>query len=248
MANIGDINNLKDKDDNDLGMVPTHYFDAQGNKRNIAEDVAAIYQAINGKADSSQVGQSIGQLTQAVNSKADAAHTHTKSDITDFPTLGTAAAKNVPSSGNASSSQVVMGNDSRLSDNRNPTSHTHGTGDITGLDNTLNGLGSSIGTINGALEHKADESHTHDTLVDHNSASAVVALSWAGSAVSSVTPDGSNTRSSSKYLVAVYLDSGTPVFKDVDVGNVKVGDSLKINGRSVVFNSIGTDSNTLYIF
>ena len=228
MANIGDINNLKDKDDNDLGMVPTHYFDAQGNKRNIAEDVAAIYQAINGKAASS--------------------HTHTKSDITDFPTLGTAAAKNVPSSGNASSSQVVMGNDSRLSDNRNPTSHTHGTSDITGLDSTLNGIGSSIGTINGALEHKADESHTHDTLVDHNSASAVVALSWAGSAVSSVTPDGSNTRSSSKYLVAVYLDSGTPVFKDVDVGNVKVGDSLKINGRSVVFNSIGTDSNTLYIF
>jgi len=141
MANIGDINNLKDKDDNDLGMVPTHYFDAQGNKRNIAEDVAAIYQAINGKAASS--------------------HTHTKSDITDFPTLGTAAAKNVPSSGNASSSQVVMGNDSRLSDKRNPTSHTHGTGDITGLDSTLNGIGSSIGTINGALEHKADESHKH---------------------------------------------------------------------------------------
>ena len=228
MASIGDINNLKDKDDNDIGMVPTHYFDAQGNKRSIAEDVAAIYQAINGKAASS--------------------HTHTKSDITDFPTLGTAAAKNVPSSGNASSSQVVMGNDSRLSDNRNPTSHTHGTGDVSGLDNTLNGLGSSIGSINAALEHKASDDHTHDTLVDHNSASAVVALSWAGSAVSSVTPDGSSTRSSSKYLVAVYLDSGTPVFKDVDVGNVKVGDSLKINGRSVVFNSIGTDSNTLYIF
>ena len=37
MASIGDINNLKDKDDNDLGMVPTHYFDAQGNKRNIVQ-------------------------------------------------------------------------------------------------------------------------------------------------------------------------------------------------------------------
>ena len=141
MASIGDINNLQDKENLDIGLVPTHYFDAQGNKRNIAEDVAAIYQAINGKAASS--------------------HTHTKSDITDFPTLGTAAAKNVPSSGNASSSQVVMGNDSRLSDNRNPTSHTHGTGDITGLDNTLNGLGSSIGNINAALEHKASDDHTH---------------------------------------------------------------------------------------
>lgn len=220
MASIGDINNLQDKENLDIGLVPTHYFDAQGNKRNIAEDVAAIYQAINGKAASS--------------------HTHTKSDITDFPTLGTAAAKNVPSSGNASSSQVVMGNDSRLSDNRNPTSHTHGTGDITGLDNTLNGLGSSIGTINGALEHKADENHTHDTLVDHNSASAVVALSWAGSAVSSVTPDGSSTRSSSKYLVAVYLDNGTPVFKDVDVGNVKVGDADKVDGYHILVNQTVT--------
>ena len=70
MASIGDINNLQDKENLDIGLVPTHYFDAQGNKRNIAEDVAAIYQAINGKAASS---------------------------------------------------------------------HTHGTGDITGLDNTLNG-------------------------------------------------------------------------------------------------------------
>ena len=194
MASIGDINNLQDKENMDIGLVPTHYFDAQGNKRNIAEDVAAIYQAINGKADSSQVGQAIGQLTQAVNSKADA-------------------------------------------------SHTHGTGDITGLDSTLNGIGSSIGNINASLEHKADESHTHDTLVDHNSASAVVALSWAGSAVSSVTPDGSNTRSSSKYLVAVYLDNGTPVFKDVDVGNVKVGDSLnadKVDGYHILVNQTVT--------
>ena len=41
------------------------------------------------------------------------------SDLTGKPTLGTAAAKNVPSSGDASSSQVVMGNDTRLTDARN---------------------------------------------------------------------------------------------------------------------------------
>lgn len=39
--------------------------------------------------------------------------------LTNKPTLGTAAAKDVPSSGNASSNQVVMGNDSRLTDSRN---------------------------------------------------------------------------------------------------------------------------------
>lgn len=41
------------------------------------------------------------------------------SDLSGKPTLGTASAKDVPSSGNASSSQVVMGNDTRLTDSRN---------------------------------------------------------------------------------------------------------------------------------
>lgn len=41
------------------------------------------------------------------------------SSLSGKPTLGTAAAKDVPSSGNASSSQVVIGNDSRLTDSRN---------------------------------------------------------------------------------------------------------------------------------
>lgn len=40
------------------------------------------------------------------------------SDLTGLPTLGTAAAKDVPSSGNASSTQVVLGSDTRLSDSR----------------------------------------------------------------------------------------------------------------------------------
>lgn len=44
---------------------------------------------------------------------------NTKKDfIKNKPTLGTAAAKDVPSSGDASATQVVLGNDSRLSDAR----------------------------------------------------------------------------------------------------------------------------------
>ena len=50
----------------------------------------------------------------------------TKSQISNCPPLGTASAKDIPASGNASSTQVVMGNDTRLSDSRTPTSHTHG--------------------------------------------------------------------------------------------------------------------------
>ena len=45
--------------------------------------------------------------------------------------LGTAASLDVASSGDATSSQVVKGNDSRLMDSRTPTSHTHTKADIT---------------------------------------------------------------------------------------------------------------------
>lgn len=41
-------------------------------------------------------------------------------------TLGSACAKDVPTSGDASTTQVVMGNDTRLTDERTPASHVHG--------------------------------------------------------------------------------------------------------------------------
>lgn len=44
---------------------------------------------------------------------------------------GTAAARNVPASGDAGAAEVVLGNDTRLSDSRTPTSHVHAGGDIT---------------------------------------------------------------------------------------------------------------------
>jgi hypothetical protein len=39
--------------------------------------------------------------------------------------IGTAAAKSVPTSGNATTTQVVLGSDTRLTDSRTPTAHTH---------------------------------------------------------------------------------------------------------------------------
>ena len=60
------------------------------------------------------------------------------SDLTGLPTLGTSAAKDIPATGNASSSQVVYGTDTRLADARTPaahaTSHKSGGGDAVKLD------------------------------------------------------------------------------------------------------------------
>lgn len=58
------------------------------------------------------------EIDTKLKGKAASSHTHTKAQITDFPTLGTASSKDVASSGNASTSQVVMGNDTRLTDSR----------------------------------------------------------------------------------------------------------------------------------
>jgi len=72
-------------------------------------------------------------------------HQHTLSDITDS---GTAAALDVPSSGDASTSEVVKGNDTRLTDARTPHSHNHSAAAINAgvLGITYGGTGlSSLG-------------------------------------------------------------------------------------------------------
>ena len=55
---------------------------------------------------------------QVAGDYADSVHTHAMEEITDLPELGTAAIKDVATSGNASTTQVVMGNDTRLTDAR----------------------------------------------------------------------------------------------------------------------------------
>jgi len=50
---------------------------------------------------------------------------------TQISGLGTASTKDIPATGNASTSQVVYGTDTRLSDSRTPLSHVHAASDVT---------------------------------------------------------------------------------------------------------------------
>ena len=65
-------------------------------------------------------------LKASASSLATVATTGAYADLTGKPTLGTAAPLDVAVTGDATSGQVVKGNDTRLSDNRTPSSHTHG--------------------------------------------------------------------------------------------------------------------------
>lgn len=54
--------------------------------------------------------------------------------IKNKPTLGTAAAKNIPATGNASVTEVVYGTDTRLTNARTPVAHTHTAANVTDFD------------------------------------------------------------------------------------------------------------------
>jgi len=82
--------------------------------------------ALNGKANSSH-SHSIGDvssLQSSLDGKSDTGHTHTKSQITDFPTIPSKTS-DLTNDGDGSN-VFVKDNDSRLSDARTPTNHTHG--------------------------------------------------------------------------------------------------------------------------
>jgi len=87
------------------------------------------------------------------------------SQILNKPTLGTSSVLDVPASGDASGTQVVKGNDTRLTDSRTPTSHTHTVGELvsvptaslvgrytvgTGVAETLS-LGANLAASGGVL-------------------------------------------------------------------------------------------------
>jgi hypothetical protein len=120
----------------------------------------------------------IDGLSAALAAAATAVHTHTLSDITD---AGTAASKNAPASGDATSSQVVLGSDTRLTDTRDPKAHTHSTSDVTGLSTALDG--------------KAASSHTHTTADITNAGTAATKdVPSGGDATSGQVVLGSDTR------------------------------------------------------
>lgn len=131
-----------------------------------ALDLKAAASAISNVNNTSDLAKPISTATQAaLDGKAAASHTQAAStitglanvatsgaytDLTGRPTLGTAAPLDVPAAGDASATQVVKGNDSRLTDARTPTAHNQAASTITGLA-TVATSGSATDLTTGTL-------------------------------------------------------------------------------------------------
>ena len=102
-----------------MGQTLTHgiYLPDEG-ERNCYNGLAGNWTILDGAVGT------IAEHTSALAGKAPLVHTHTKSDITDFPAYGNAAGT------------ICEGNDSRLSDARTPVAHTHTKSDVTDLLNS----------------------------------------------------------------------------------------------------------------
>lgn len=71
--------------------------------------------------------------------------------ILNKPTLGSASTLNAPASGNASTTQVVKGDDTRLTDSRAPLPHNQAWTTVTSTPTTLAGYGITDGVTSAAL-------------------------------------------------------------------------------------------------
>lgn len=101
-------------------------LDSKATPADVTTAVAAVVNAAPAALDTlNELAAALGNdasfattVTNSLAGKANASHTHTVSAITD---AGTAATRNVPASGNAGSTEVVLGGDARLTDQRVPT-------------------------------------------------------------------------------------------------------------------------------
>jgi len=103
-------------------------LNSRGDLKDSGIDISTIGD-VSGKAD---------KVTNATNNNLAALDANgnlkdSGSKVSDFVTansLGTAASKDAPASGNASSTEVVLGSDTRLTDSRTPTAHNQAAGTI----------------------------------------------------------------------------------------------------------------------
>ena len=206
---------------------------------------------VSGNAGNNEVV--MGSDSRLTDSRTPTSHSHTVSDISDFPSLptfGSAATRNVPASGDAANGEVVLGADSRLSDSRTPTSHSHTVSDISDFPSTM---------------PPTSHTHTASDISDAGVASGLATLDANGKVPSSQLPaisasvetkefNGSSYNSFGDLLYAIYTWGGDKIINaslyvtsqywlySVDFAFKKVSNKLRMtmnarygNGDRVVF-------------
>lgn len=147
------------------GIAAQAVADKNGN------DITTTYQTVidsQHKLSADNVDDS--QSTNKFNMQGDWSQTTSSAGdyIKNKPTLGTASALDVATTGDASTTQVVKGDDSRLTDNRNPLTHNQASDTINAMSGYSKAQADSaittsdtLNTAIGKLEYKVDVNKTN---------------------------------------------------------------------------------------
>lgn len=166
----------------------------------------------------------------------------TKSQVSDFPTLGTAAAKDIPASGNATTVQVVMGNDTRLSDARTPVAHNQASSTINAMTGyskpsstsaiaATDSLNTAIGKLEKALDGKGSSSFSgnYNDLTNKPTLGTAAAKAF----TTSVTSGSSDLVTSDAVYTAIDNLPEPMVFKG-SLGTGGTITALPVNGTATI--------------
>ena len=144
-----------------------------------------------------------------LNGKASSSHTHTKSQITDFPAYGNTAGT------------ICQGNDSRLSDARTPTSHTHTKSQITDFP--------TIPTVNNATL-KIQKNGTDVATFTANASSNVTANISVPTKTSQLTNDSGFITSSSNITGTSAAANKLTTARSISAGDLEFQGSANFDG------------------
>lgn len=148
-----------------------------------------------------------------------------------FSDTGSAAFKDVPSSGNAGNSEVVLGNDSRLSDDRTPTAHNQAANTITAMTGytkpastsaiaATDTLNQAIGKLEKGLEDAGGGGGTNELRIPIYAAQKRYMYNASKSTVETTT-----------YPLYVYLNN------DADLVNKLLNTSIELYGTVIKYTS-----------
>lgn len=149
--------------------------------------------------------------------------THTGTQpLSTISDAGTSASLNVPATGNASATEVVKGNDSRLTNARTPTSHTHTASQISDFSSAVsteitNNAGAGHGT--GTVTEHSDVSNAGSgqiiTSAERNKLSGIASGATANASDATLKNRANHTGTQTLSTIS---DAGTSASLDVGTG------------------------------
>lgn len=174
-------------------------------------------------------------------------------DLSNKPTLGTASEKDVPTTGNASTTQVVMGNDTRLSDARKASDVYSWAKAETKPSYTKSevGLGNVDNTADSAKSVKyatsANSASKATGVVDYGSTANIIQIGYAGKGVTTdnlthiagYIENGTRIKDVSKNTLKSWLGLGSLAYSSATIPTIPSslpangGNSTTVNGHTV---------------